>query len=195
MTDIITLVKAILPVLILSAAAIYIFHEYIRYQERREFRLKSSQGPVAQGSGADYAADLVAKPVQLTQMELQAAERFALYLERIAPDRLVMRLHQNGMSARMLQSEMLRAIREEFDHNLSQQIYLSETSWALIREAKEEMVTFVTKMGDSMKESATGIELSRKIFETASRVHRLPTDIALTQLRKDSHALLKGGLQ
>jgi hypothetical protein len=188
MQDFLTVLVQLLPYLMIVGAALYMFHEGMRFIERRGTWQKRREV-----STQVMHNDKEGRAFQLAQLELQAAERFALYLERIAPDRLVMRLHQNGMSARILQTEMLRAIREEFDHNLSQQVYLSDPAWKLIKDAKEEMVTFITKMGDTMRENSTGIDLSRKIFETASRVENLPTDIALRQIRKDCQIILKGG--
>jgi hypothetical protein len=195
MSEFITIFFNLLPALIFAGVALYMFHETLRFLEQREYRQKSDRQAAPQAPAQQAAIELSPNggvPAALLQLELQAAERFALYLERIAPDRLVMRLHQNGMSAKMLQTEMLRAIREEFDHNLSQQVYMSDAAWKLIKDAKEEMVTFISRMGDSMPANATGIDLSRKIFETASRVEELPTDIALKQLRKDSQRLLRG---
>ncbi len=131
------------------------------------------------------------KPSDLTRLQLQAAERFTLYLERISPDRLVMRLHQSGMNAKMLQNEMTRSIREEFDHNLSQQIYVSEGAWELIKNAKEEITKFISATGDSMSEKSSGLDLSRKLFEAASQVETLPNEIALQYLRKETKKLLQ----
>ncbi len=185
MQDFISILIGILPVLIVVGASLYIFHEGMRFIERRDTNRQVSMPSIT------HHVDKDGKAFQLAQLELQAAERFALYLERISPDRLVMRLHQNGMSAKMLQTEMLRAIREEFDHNLSQQVYLTDPAWKLIKEANTEMVTFISKMGETMRDNSTGIDLSRKIFEAASRVENLPTDIALRQIRKDCQRILK----
>ncbi len=187
MQDFLSVLIQLLPYIMIVGAALYMFHEGMRFIERQGARTRRNDNQVHTPQ-----SDKEGRAFQLAQLELQAAERFALYLERIAPDRLVMRLHQNGMSAKMLQTEMLRAIREEFDHNLSQQVYLSDAAWKLIKDAKEEMVTFITKMGDTMRDNSTGIDLSRKIFETASRVENLPTDIALRQIRKDCQIVLKG---
>lgn len=183
MNDVLSIILALLPYLIIVFALIYMFHEALRYMKSRDAENKDAI------SKASSTADVATKPVQsdtVINLELQAAERFVLYLERISPDRLVMRLHQTGMSAKMLQSEMLRSIREEFDHNLSQQIYISENSWQLIKNAKDEMVKFVSASGDSMGEKSSGLELSRKIFEAASRVEKLPSDIALQYLRTET---------
>lgn len=172
------------PFLIIAFVLIYLFHETLRFIKSRDERTHLMHGQQANGENRKSKSNET-----VIQLELQAAERFALYLERIAPDKLVMRLHQNGMSARILQTEMLKAIREEFDHNLSQQIYVSEGAWKLIKNAKDEMVKFISAVGDSMEAKATGIDLSREMFQKASRVDRLPGDIALEYLRKETRKL------
>lgn len=180
MNDFLSIILALAPYLIISFVLIYLFHEAMRFIKARDEKLMHVKMAAAQSAGGGGQSDSV------VALELQAAERFALYLERISPDRLVMRLHQNGMTAKMLQSEMLRSIREEFDHNLSQQIYISEGAWELIKGAKEEMVKFISAMGEAMNEKSTGLDLSRKIFESASRVDKLPGEIALNYLRKET---------
>src|SRR5690554_2721658 len=183
MNDVLSIILALAPYLIIGFVLIYMFHEAVRFIKARDAANKEHLNKISSEA---------TRPAQAKQsdavinLELQAAERFVLYLERISPDRLVMRLHQTGMSAKMLQSQMLRSIREEFDHNLSQQIYISENSWQLIRNAKEEMVKFISASGDSMSEKSSRLDLSRKIFEAASRVEKLPSEIALQYLRTET---------
>lgn len=180
MNDVLSIILALAPYLIIVFALIYMFHEALSFIKLRDADKATINNMSSSAAPKKVQSDAV------INLELQAAERFALYLERISPDRLVMRLHQTAMSAKMLQSEMLRSIREEFDHNLSQQIYISEASWELIKNAKEEMVKFISAAGDSMHEKSSGLDLSRKIFEAASRVEKLPSEIALQYLRKET---------
>ncbi len=195
MSEILQVFIHLLPVLIICFTLIYIFHEYLRFvkehdKSKQPFEKNLHAGPVPAAVQGHSAIPSQAKGSEaLLQLKLQAAERFSLYLERISPDRLVMRLHQNGMSARMLQTDMLRAIREEFDHNLSQQIYVSEGAWELIKNAKEEMLGFISATGDALKSNASGLDLSRKLFETASKVENMPHDVALKFLRAEVRKL------
>lgn len=197
MTDLVQILIDVLPALIVCFAAIYIFHEYVRYLKDRDARRASQEAAFAKQKSPKSSESVEPSAAfaetnhaseTLIKQKLQAAERFALYLERIAPDRLVMRLHQNGMSAKMLQNDMIRAIREEYDHNLSQQIYVSEGLWELIKNAKQEMMGFISATGDGLKSNATGMELSRKLFETASQVENMPNELALQLLRAEVRA-------
>lgn len=193
MKDLVPVLVDLLPALAVCFTLIYIFHEGLRFIKDRDAQQpKAPAAPVAAEPAVGKPAARPTTPESYINLKLQAAERFALYLERIAPDRLVMRLHQNGMSAKMLQTDMLRSIREEFDHNLSQQIYVSETAWELIRNAKEEMMGFIQATGDGLKSTATGMDLSRKLFETASKVENMPNELALKFLRAEVRKLSAG---
>ncbi len=189
MTPLIEQIIQALPALLICFTAIYIFHEGLRFIKQRDNEQRKERAAhrdrEIKEPGERTAQVNDGESEALLRLKLQAAERFALYLERIAPDRLVMRLHQNGMSAKMLQADMLRAIREEYDHNLSQQIYVSEKTWQLIKNAKEEMMGFISATGDGLKSSATGMDLSRKLFETASKVENMPHELALKVLRAE----------
>jgi len=189
MDQILEYLVKISPILILVFALIYIFHETLRFIKGRDKLMLENQKYASNYTGS---AQLTGKKnSDLIRLQLQAAERFTLYLERISPDRLVMRLHQSGMTSKMLQNEMTKSIREEFDHNLSQQIYISEGAWELIKNAKEEITKFISATGDSMSEKSSGIDLSRKLFEAASQVETLPNEIALQYLRKETKDLLQ----
>ena len=74
---------------------------------------------------------------------LEAYQRAILLLERIHPNSLVMRLHNPGMPAKMLQGEFLKAIREEYDHNVAQQLFISPLGWKMVRDAKEETIKII----------------------------------------------------
>jgi len=117
-------------------------------------------------------------------LRVQAYERMILFLERISPDNLVLRQHKPDMNARQLHGELLRALRSEYEHNLSQQIYLSIGAWQMIQTAKEETTKLINITVDSIP-SATGLQLGQAIIENASKVKRLPTDVAIEYLKKE----------
>jgi hypothetical protein len=121
----------------------------------------------------------------MTPIRLQAYERIVLFLERINPSNLVLRVHRPGMSARMLQAELTRTIRQEFDHNLSQQIYMGNNAWELTRNAKEEMIKLVNLTAGKLNDQATGVELSQLILEATSKMEKLPTQIAIDYIKEE----------
>ncbi|MFH1322136.1 MAG: hypothetical protein ABII90_15980 [Bacteroidota bacterium] len=121
----------------------------------------------------------------LTPIRLQAYERAAMFLERISPDTLITRVHKNGMSARKLQSELLKSIRDEFNHNLSQQIYMSDQAWFRVKSAKEEMIKLFNLASSRLNDDATGIDLSKIILQLTLNIEKLPTQSALEYIKKE----------
>ena len=123
----------------------------------------------------------------VTPIRLQAYERMALFLERISPDSLVLRCYQPGMDLKLLQGVMTKNIRDEWEHNLSQQVYLDPATWARIREAKDEMVNLVNSSAVTLTDTDDPTRLAASIFASAAK--HLPTDKALEELHKEINEL------
>jgi hypothetical protein len=123
----------------------------------------------------------------VTPIRLQAYERMALFLERISPDSLVLRCYQPGMDLKLLQGVMTKNIRDEWEHNLSQQVYLDPAVWAHIREAKDEMINLVNSSAVTLTDTDDPTRLAASIF--ASAAQHLPTDKALEELHKEINEL------
>lgn len=123
----------------------------------------------------------------VTPIRLQAYERMALFLERISPDSLVLRCYQPGMDLKLLQGVMTKNIRDEWEHNLSQQVYLAPETWARIREAKDEMVNLVNSSAVTLTDTDDPTRLAATIFASAAK--HLPTDKALEELHKEINEL------
>ncbi len=118
-------------------------------------------------------------------IRLQAYERLVLYLERINPNNSIMRLHKSGMSASKLQQELIKSIRDEFDHNMAQQVYVSIQAWNMVKQAKEEIVNLINLCANKVGDQATGIDLSGLIFETLAKSKTHPTNIASNYLKQE----------
>jgi hypothetical protein len=129
------------------------------------------------------------KDYDATPVRLQAYERLLLLLERIGVNNLVMRTYQEGTSANKLREDLQRSIRSEFDHNLTQQLYVSEEAWDLIRKAKEEMVKFINTEAEKLEENASALELSKALFDRASQVETMPTTAAAEYLKQEARQL------
>lgn len=124
-----------------------------------------------------------------TPIRLQAYERMALYLERISPNSLIFRVSQHGLSAQQLQSLLVQTIRDEFEHNLSQQVYVSSQAWELLKTAKEETIKLINAQANALPEDAIGNDLSRAIFEYCIQYNILPSDKALKYLKREVREL------
>lgn len=121
----------------------------------------------------------------ITPIKLQAFERLILYLERINLSNLVMRMYTTKMSAKELQSNMLQTIRSEYEHNMAQQLYISTSTWKLIKSAREETVKVINSCAEQLNDDSSGLELSQFILELVGKVEKTPTEIALEALKRE----------
>lgn len=98
-------------------------------------------------------------------LRLQAYERMCLFLERINPDQLISRVQRPDQNVAELQLLLLREVREEFNHNLSQQVYMSIEAWNTIKSAKEETIMLINQAANSIEKEEKGILLAKSIYE------------------------------
>jgi hypothetical protein len=116
---------------------------------------------------------------------LQAYERMALFLERISPQNLLVRLSTTGMTSKEFHQLLLSEIRNEYNHNVAQQVYMSEDVWNLIKNAKEDLILSINDAAGEMSMESTSLDLSRKIFEKSINKQVDPIAHALTELKKE----------
>ena len=126
---------------------------------------------------------------KILPLKLQAYERLVLYLERISPNNLIMRSLGPGMNAGLLHGECLRAIREEFNHNLSQQIYVSEDGWELSKRAKEEVIKLLNLSMEDLKPDADAVEFGKKAMEGVGAGKKFHTQVAIDFLKMEVRAM------
>lgn len=126
---------------------------------------------------------------QTLPLRLQAYERLTLFAERISPGNLVLRVHKSNMNARILQSELVATIREEYEHNMAQQVYVGDGVWAKVRQAKEETIRLVNLSYEQTGDQASSTDLSRRIFENTSRLSHTPSQEALVAIKEEVRRL------
>jgi hypothetical protein len=120
---------------------------------------------------------------------LEAYQRAILLMERIHPNSLVMRLHNPALPARALQMEFIKSIREEFDHNVAQQLFISPQGWQMVKNSKEETIKIINIAGNQMLATSNGMDLSAKIFELVTEIGQLPTEITVEYLKTELQEL------
>lgn len=168
MEHVIDILKILIPGLLVGGMVVYLINKYLEQENKKrslEFKLESQK--------------------HLMPLRLQAYERAVLYLERISPNSIILRTYKSGMSAKLLQADIAKAIREEYEHNMAQQIYISPNSWAMLKQAKEETLKMINLAAMNIPPDAGGNELAQLIFEAISKLEKLPTDIAITYLKAD----------
>ena len=119
-------------------------------------------------------------------LRLQAYERLALFTERISPGALVLRLHKSSMSSGSLHSALISTIREEFGHNVTQQIYVSDKAWSKVMKAKEETIRLINLSYEQTGNVNSGTELSRKIFENTAKLSHTPSQEAMQAIKEEA---------
>jgi hypothetical protein len=97
-------------------------------------------------------------------IRLQAAERLCLFLERITPNNLVRRSNPSSYTINELYSILMNEVREEFNHNFSQQVYFSEETWEAVKRAVEEVTTIINLSRQNLESDGKGIDLAKSIF-------------------------------
>jgi len=119
----------------------------------------------------------------VTPIKLQAYERIVLFLERISLESMLVRISTPSMSARQLHSDLLTTIRSEFEHNLSQQVYMSPQAWEVVRNARSNMIKIINGEFEKMPETATGMDFSRKLLEAVMALEKEPTRAAIDYIK------------
>ena len=98
-------------------------------------------------------------------IRLQAGERICLLLERVTPNNLIRRVNTGNYTAKELHKLLLNEVREEFNHNLSQQLYFSDETWESVKNAIEQVITMINRAAQDLNEEARGIDLNKRIFQ------------------------------
>jgi len=126
---------------------------------------------------------------QTLPLRLQAYERLVLFIERINPANMLVRLNATAYNAHDLYSLVVEEIRNEYQHNITQQIYVSTRCWAVVKHVKDDTLNIINNAVKSLPESATGLELSKTVLAYLSQLEDNPYDIGTNMLRKDLEEL------
>lgn len=118
-------------------------------------------------------------------LRIQAYERLILFLERISPVHMAARLHHGGMTGVMMQAELIKNIRAEYEHNIAQQVYMSIGAWEMIKTAKDETIKLINIVGNKMPEAATALDFGDMLINISAHVKKLPSEVAIEYLKKE----------
>jgi hypothetical protein len=123
------------------------------------------------------------------QLKLHAYERLVLLADRIALPNLISRVNQPGLTAREMQLLLTQTIRQEFEHNVTQQIYVTAEAWDAIRNLKEQNTLIINQVASFLPESATGMDLNKSLMEVLmenpkASLHNLVSDALSFEAKK-----------
>jgi hypothetical protein len=169
MEGLIEILKIILPAGAVFAAAYLLVNKFIdNDQKRRDYELKKNS------------------QAAITPLKIQAYERLVIFLERMHPNVLVVRVNKHGMTSHQLHQELIKSLKSEYEHNLSQQIYVSHTSWELVKTAKEEIIKLINISSTKVPHDNSSNDLAMMILNITANVDKkMPNEIALEFIRKE----------
>ncbi|MDD3321842.1 MAG: hypothetical protein PHS59_10405 [Paludibacter sp.] len=172
--DTLEILKIVLPALLVLITAYLLIDKLLRSDEkRRKFELFKNNLSVT------------------TPLRLRAYERLILVLERTNPNILLLNTIKSDMTSRDLHTALLSSIRQEFSHNLSQQIYVSNESWNYFRSAQESLLRLVNTCAAQCNPNEKAGILAERIIQVFSNSEQTPTELAISKLKEEVQSLFK----
>ena len=132
----------------------------------------------------------------ISPIRMRAYERLSLLLERTTPEHMIFDLRAKQPEALstwtvlQMQQHLLQTIRIEFEHNLSQQVYVSEELWTLIMNARDQMAAFIIAIGNQLPKDATAQMYATTLITAYKSNGLTPTDKAMDELKREAKELL-----
>ncbi len=123
------------------------------------------------------------------KLKLGAYERLSLLLERTSLPAMIQKLSNPNMSAGEFKILMLHSINEEFNYNLSQQVYVSPQTWATIKIVREQTIVLIQRVEQKLPEGASSVEFSKELIEALKSLGEIPHEKGLQMIRGEIELL------
>ncbi len=123
-------------------------------------------------------------------LKLQAYERLMLFCERVSLQNLLLRMQSTDMSAKDLKSALVLSIQQEFEYNLSQQLYVSDKLWQIIKLAKNQLIEIITHVGTKVPPKGTADDFSQQLILFIESQKTDPIETAKLAIKKEASLLL-----
>jgi hypothetical protein len=128
-------------------------------------------------------------PRHNSPLQLQAYERLILLVDRIALPNLISRTPSQGLSASEMQFVLTKNIREEFDYNVTQQIYVTPEAWNALKNLKEKNILYINQVAQELAPEATGMDLQKYLLnflvnEPKANLHELVSEALSFEAKK-----------
>ena len=163
------LIGLTLPSLVVFLAVYYTLKQY--HQQQTKMNLLGARGQ---------------NEKMTLPLKLQAYERLILLCERIDITDLVLRLKTPGTKSTELKSALLLAIQQEFEHNLTQQLYVTEELWQVLLAMKAKTMDFIILAADGLHPEASAEEYAMKLINLVSNETSLPASIGKRAIKTES---------
>ena len=163
---IIELLSYTLPAIVTGVVAYYFFNLHIKNEEGRRRYLLNKE------------AQKNALPLRL-----QAFERMTLYMERINPTKLLIRIAPLSQDKNDYENLIIAQIEQEFEHNLAQQIYMSDECWTIIVTAKNATIQMIRKA--NMSDRVENADKLREVLLNDLMEKQSPSNAALAYIKNE----------
>ena len=127
---------------------------------------------------------------EISPVRLRAYERLVLLLERTTPEHMLLELNLGEMTVMQVQQHLVRTILMEYEHNMSQQVYVGEEVWVMIQNAKEQTLAFVNTVAQQLPAESTALDYAKTLITAYATNGDTPNELALQALKKEAQTLL-----
>ena len=166
--DITEILKITIPALLVLITAYFLIDKLLKNEDkRRNFELRKNNLS------------------QVTPIRLRAYERLTLLLERTTPNTLLLNVMKPEMTCFDLQRELLASVRQEFSHNISQQIYVSNELWNAVKVSQESLLQLINICASKCPPDKMASVLAEIIIQVYSSNEQPPSEIAIEMLKKE----------
>ncbi|MEL6972755.1 MAG: hypothetical protein AAFZ63_15435 [Bacteroidota bacterium] len=172
MNTFLEILKITLPALVIGVTVYFVVREMMRRQIQMQHQHLQSQ----RQSGT-------------MPLRMQAYERLSLFVERLSLPGLLMRTHNDEMSATTLRLTMLLNVQQEFEHNISQQVYVSDQLWRVIEATRDDLIEFITVVSEKVPKDAPSRQLRDALIGYQQQREQDPISIAQMAIRKEAASL------
>ncbi len=182
MVGLLKLIAILLPTIAVITVVYLMLKSFVKHNKEQFEYLRNEQKILLLKIDAEKSinVDKVSLP-----LKFQAYERMALFLERVNPPNLITRVLVSKMSVGSLHVALLANVRDEYEHNMSQQLYVSEKSWKLVVAAKEDVVRLINSASAGFDRAGEGSKFAQAIIQNAAKNSDNPIEKALAELKKD----------
>lgn len=181
-TALLLLTAIIVPSIVFFGTVYYFTNKWVEVQ-REKNKLALIEKKEVQKAPADLKRHFF-------PLQVDAYQRMVLFMERIAPNNMIMRLNNPGLPARAFQEKLLDSVRQEYEHNLAQQIFISQEAWERVQSSKEEILKIINMAATKLEPTALANDLSKGVFEITSQLKDQPTDLAVKFLKSELNKLI-----
>jgi hypothetical protein len=179
--------------LAIGAAIIFFFVGwYLRVKGRKELAAEQQTEQLNTAATSQTAPSFVSHNPEMRRLQLQAYERCIILCERLAFSSLLDRSNYKALTVSQLKDLLTQTIRQEFDYNISQQLYVSPAAWDALVNLKEQQIFILNQIGNMLPQDAGGQIMAANIMELLSHDENASLQpIVAAHLRKEARLLLQ----